>query len=174
MNLESYRDEIKLRLTGYVIEMELDDAALDKIINAAFREIQRYIDSTKFITIPYARCIDMSPYKVSSVSRVYRTEGFTGATATEKQPVDPMYAAQWQFLSGTGNLYNFNNYVQNYLAWNTALQMRNTTSTDLAHIYDKSSDKLYINISTGYPDSITIEYVPKYDRYSSQIISSIN
>jgi hypothetical protein len=71
-----------------------------------------------------------------------------------------MYASQWQLLSGTGNMYNFNDYVYNYSAYNTLQQIRNTTSTDLAFRYDKSSNKLYINIATSNPQSITIEYVP--------------
>jgi hypothetical protein len=41
--------------------------------------------------------------------------------------------------------------------------MRNTTSTDLAFRYDKASNKLYINIASNNPITITIEYVPRYD-----------
>ena len=48
--------------------------------------------------------------------------------------------------------------------------MRNTLSTDLAFRYDKSSNQLYINVSSGTPDTITIEYVPRYDDIS-EIVS---
>ena len=81
-------------------------------------------------------------------------------------PVDPMYAAQWQMLSGTGNLYNFQDYVYDFAAWNTLLQIRSTISTDLAFIYNKDSEKLYINMSQNFPTNITIEYVPRYDDVS--------
>ena len=35
-------EEIKLELTGQVLEMELDDSTLDLIINKSLRELQRY------------------------------------------------------------------------------------------------------------------------------------
>ena len=37
VELAAYRDEIKLRLTGGVIDLELNDAAIDGCINSAFR-----------------------------------------------------------------------------------------------------------------------------------------
>ena len=46
MERKAYRDEIKLLLTGNILDLELDDATLDKIINSALREIQRYISSS--------------------------------------------------------------------------------------------------------------------------------
>lgn len=168
MELAAYKDEILFKLTGGVLECELDDGALEKVLNAALREVQRYIDTTVIKTIPFDNCIDLSEYNVSSVSRVYRAKGFMandsdGGTTT---PADPMYASQWQLLSGTGNMYNFNDYVYNYSAYNTLQQIRNTTSTDLAFRYDKSSNKLYINIATSKPQNITIEYVPRYNDVS--------
>lgn len=168
MTQEQYRNEIKLKLTGYLLEMEINDAVLDSIINSALREVQRYICDTTFITIPYKSCIDLSnkentnniQINVNSVSRVYRTEGYVNVN--DATTMDPMQVAQWQLLSGTGNMYNFQDYVYNYLSWNTLLQIRNTTSTDLAFVFDKSTNNLYINISSDAPSYITIEYVPKY------------
>lgn len=171
MNKSAYRDEIRLRLTGGLLELELDDGTLDKVIDAAMREIQRYICSTKIVTIPYSKCIDLSQVKdesgnnikVSSISRIFRTNGYLDTSADRGGMLDPMYVAQWQILSGTGNLYNFQDYMSNYMSWNTLLQIRNTTSTDLLFKYDKASNKLYINIVSDLPSHITIEYVPRYD-----------
>ena len=168
MTTDEFRDEIKLKLTGYLIEMELDDPTLDRIIKSALREVQRYICETNFITIPYKKCIDLSnkentngvQIKVNSVSRVYRTEGYVNNG--DSTTMDPMQVAQWQMLSGTGNMYNFQDYVYNYLSWNTLLQIRNTTSTDLSFIFDKASNNLYINTSNETPTLITVEYVPEY------------
>ena len=145
MDLSAYKDEIIFKLTGGILECELDDSSLDKVINAAFREVQRYIDTTVIKTIPYQNCIDLSDYNVSAVARVYRARGFIADDGGKNtlSPADPMYASQWQLLSGVGNMYNFNDYVYNYAAYNTLLQIRNTTSTDLAFRYDKSSNKLY-------------------------------
>ena len=80
LTLEEYREEIKLKLTGYVLEIELYDDTIDKIIHSALREMQRYLSATNLITIPFSKCIDLSsitdgsgnPVKISSVSRVYR------------------------------------------------------------------------------------------------------
>jgi hypothetical protein len=168
MELQAYKEEILFKLTGGVLECELDDKALTQVLNASLREVQRYIDTTVIKTIPFDNCIDLSDYNVSSVSRVYRAKGFQANESSEstQTPADPMYASQWQLLSGTGNMYNFNDYVYNYSAYNTLQQIRNTTSTDLAFRYDKSSNKLYINIATSKPKSITIEYVPRFNDVS--------
>lgn len=162
MDITAYRDEIKLRLTGGVLDTELTDDVLNRIINASLREIQRYICSTKVITIPFKRCIDLTEYKVNSVSRVLRTQGYATDNSTLSL-TDPMYVSQWQLLAGPGNLSNFQNYAYNYMTWNTLLQMRNTSSTDLAFIFDKSTNKLYINTASDQPANITIMYVPRYD-----------
>ena len=54
-------------------------------------------------------------------------------------------------------------YVLDYAAWTTLLQMRNTTSTDMSFKYDKASNKLYINIASNTPNKVTIEYIPRFD-----------
>lgn len=102
MNKSAYRDEIRLRLTGGLLELELDDGTLDKVIDAAMREIQRYICSTKIVTIPYSKCIDLSQVKdengnnikVSSISRIFRTNGYLDTSADRGGMLDPMYVAQ--------------------------------------------------------------------------------
>ena len=85
MNIQAYRDEILLKLTGYVLESEIvgtdtagnkDYSTLDRIINSAFREIRRYYCSTRLATIPFSSCIDLSEVGVSSVSAVYRSKGY--------------------------------------------------------------------------------------------------
>lgn len=96
MDITAYRDELRLKLTGGILDLELDDTTLDKIINSAFREIQRYIDTTRLATIPYQPCIDLSDAGVSSVSRVFRAEGYlgNGTSTNSTQMTDPMQAAQ--------------------------------------------------------------------------------
>ena len=39
MDLSAYRDELKLRLTGFVTGLEINDEALDGCINVAFRQV---------------------------------------------------------------------------------------------------------------------------------------
>ena len=164
MNINAYIDEIKLKLTGGVLDLEITDEAISKTVYSAMREVQRYIDTTRTITIPYSSCIDLTSYNVSSVSRVYRAEGYFAedGTGIGTSPGDPVYMAQIQMLSGNGTINGLTEFTSNYAAWNTALQIRNTVSTDLAFRYDKSSEKLYINIAFDTPPRITIEYIPVY------------
>ena len=108
--------------------------------------------------------------KINSVVRIFRADGYVGDSASSTGMVDPMYASQWQLLGGTSNMRNFQDYMYNYGSWNTLMQIRNTTSTDLAYRYDKSSNKLYINVASNLPSRITIEYVPRYDDVS-EIVS---
>lgn len=167
MDLDAYREEVKFKVTGGLLNLEIDDSAVDKVINASLREIQRYICSTKIITIPYSKCIDLTDYHVNAVTNVYRTNSMsTGDINYVGTQIDPMQASYWQLASGTGSLYNFQNYAYNYASWNTLQQISNTISTDLAYYFDKSENKLYINTSQGTPTNITIEYVPRYDDVS--------
>lgn len=165
MDLQGYISELKLKLTGGVLDLELSDDNLAQLVNAALREVQRYIDSTRIITIPYKACIDLTKYNVSSVSRVFRADGYVIANSDIDDSAaytDPMYLGIWQMMSGNGNSYGINQWAYNYGAWNTALQIRNTLSTDLIFRFDKSTNQLYINVAFDVPDKITIEYVPYY------------
>ena len=161
MNITEYVEEIKLELTGNLLHLEIPDATIAQVVNKAFREIQRYIDSSELITVPYSACIDLKDSQVSSVVNVYRVKTTSGMD--NPMLVDPLWAEQVQFLSGAaGNMYNLNNWVQNYAAWCTSLQIRNTLSTDLAYKYDKQGQKLYINCAYNRPTYITIEYIPNF------------
>lgn len=172
-SLTDIRDEIKLKLTGDLLETELEDNTINKIIASAFRELQRYITTTRFITLPYKRCIDLSKkedtngeeLKVNYIAQIYRTEDLvgTGDGSASSSSYDPMQVAQWQLLSGMGNLMYFQDAVYNFGAWTTMQQIRNTLSTDLAFTFDKSTKKLYINVSEGTPQFITIEYIPHFE-----------
>ena len=169
MELADYRKEIQLKLTGDLLEFELDDNTIDDIIAASLRELQRYFTSTNLITLQYKPCIDLSnpadtngeQLTVNSVVMVYRTEDLSGSgSANSTGYSDPMQVAQWQIVSGMGNLTNFQDAVWNYGAWTTLEQIKNTVSTDLAFRFDKSTNRLYVNVSNGTPATITVEYIP--------------
>lgn len=164
MKLQQYVEEIKLELSGGLLELEMPDTTIAQYVTRALREVQRYIDIPKLVTVPYAPCIDLEGWKYNSIVKIYRTEGFIGNTAINKDlPNDPMYMQQWMIYSNGGSMYNLDNYVMNYLSYNTLLQMRNTLSTDVSWKEDKEAKKLYINIAYDSPKLITIEYIPVYD-----------
>ena len=54
MTMQDIINEIRLELTGYILEMEIDDKTLESIVNKALREIGRFWDETTMITVPYA------------------------------------------------------------------------------------------------------------------------
>lgn len=169
MDRQAYRDEILFRLGGGLLDIELDEKAIDMCINVAFREVQRYICSSTLMTIPYKSCIDLSTLpdgvKVDTVTNVFRAQSMGGVTSDGTAGTDPMLVAQWQLNSGIG-MANITNYVYNYAAWNTLYQIRNEMSTDLSFYVDKIDNKLYINCSLGAPDLITIEFIPRFDDVS--------
>ena len=164
MTEQEYIENIKLELTGGILALEIPDETLSKILKRTLQEVQRFIDSTEFITVPYASCIDISNSKISSVSRVFRVQGYTGDTelGMTTTVMDPMYVQTWMAFTNGGTMYNFNDYVLNYAAYNTLLQMRNTTSTDMAFKQDHQAGKLYINAAFDKPVAVTIEYVPVF------------
>lgn len=166
--MQAIKDEIVLKLTGDVLDIELSDASLVKIINSSLREIQRYIDTFALATIPYSKCIDMRPYKANAVVKVYRGEGYINSTSTDEDAmvVDPLYASQWQILTTVGNVNNMTDFTYRLASWSSLQQIRNTMSTDLSFLYDKSAEKLYINISQDIPKEITIMYIPRFDDVS--------
>lgn len=166
MDMKGYIEEVKLNVTGGLLELEIDDATLMKIVNSAMRELQRYICSTRIITVPYQQCIDLSEYKVNAVARVYRadTSGMSSASSTSNNVVtDPLALSLWQLTSNSGNMYNFNDYVSRYGSYSTLQQVYNTLSTDLIFYYQDAEQKLYINTSMGAGTNVTIEYVPRFE-----------
>lgn len=171
MDRNAFIDEIRFRLTGSVLETEIDEAGFNSILNMTLREVQRYIRDTKVITIPYSKCIDTStlkdednnPIKIAGVDRVYRTSG--SASSVDYTTSDPV-ALQYYTLYGLGSMRSFQSQLYNYMSWNTMSQIQNTLSTDLIFKYDRYGEKLYISVNSGTPAEITIEYIPRFDDVS--------
>jgi len=165
MNTQDVIEEVKLELTGAVLELELEDETIALVVKKALRELQRYWDESTIINIPFASCIDYTGTPLensSSIVKVYRTIGIGNATdATNALTMDPLYAQQWMVFSNAGTMYNLQDYVLNYAAWNTLTQVRNTISTDMAFREDKHAHRLYLNNNMSAPGMIAVEYIPK-------------
>ena len=164
MKIEEILDEIKIELTGYVLDMEITDETLVSIVKKALRELERFWDETTMLTVPFASCIDLEgeffKEKVSSIVKVYRTEGL-GDSGGISVMNDPVQMAQFAIFSNGGTIYNLNDYILNYASYVTINQMRNTMSTDMAFKEDRHNKKLYINRAMSAPNMVTIEYIPK-------------
>ena len=166
MTLTDIIEEIKLEVSGAgVLELEITDDDIAAVVKKVLRELQRYWDETTMVTIPFASCIDFSgtPLEDSlSIVKVYRTVGVGNSEdAGNALTMDPMYAQQWMIFSNAGTMYCLQDYVMNYAAWNTLIQVRNTMSTDLAFEEDRHNHKLYINCNSSLPGMITVKYIPK-------------
>ena len=164
MKLEEIIDELKLELTGYILDMEITDETLVSVVKKALRELERYWDETSMISCPFASCIDLDgeffKEKVSSIVKVYRTEG-TGESATGISVMnDPLQLAQFAIFSNGGTMYNLQDYIMNYASWMTVYKIKNTMSTELSFKEDRHNKKLYIN-NYNAPSMVTIEYIPK-------------
>ena len=168
MQLTDYIEYIKLELTGDILQLEISDEIIAKIVKQSLVEVQRYIDETKLIQVPFASCIDLTNFKHSSITNVYRCDavGDAGNGNGGISSVDPAAAQMWMAYSNGGTMYNLNNYLLNYMTYNTLLQIRNTSSTDLAFREDRHDNKLYINISANRPTQVVIEYVPIFEDVS--------
>lgn len=162
MKMQAYVDEIKLAVTGGILNLEIDDTVIKKIVNSAMRELQRYICSTKLITLPYSKCIDLSNYKINAITKVFRADGVESTNSNTSVTTDPLQLSFYQLASG-GNMYNLNDYISRYASWNTLQQINNTTSTDLIYYFEDAEKKLYINTSMSNNSKVSIEYVPRYD-----------
>jgi hypothetical protein len=165
MKLEDLLDEIKLELTGHVLDMEITDETLVSVVKKSLRELERFWDETTMITVPFASCIDLDgeffKEKVSSIVKIYRTEGFGESAGNISSFNDPLQMAQFAIFSNGGTMYNLQDYVMNYASWMTMYQIKNSMSTDLAFKEDRHNKKLYINQAMSKPNFVTIEYIPK-------------
>lgn len=164
--LKDYIEDVKLELTGGVLELEIPDDTIGRVVNRAFGELQRYIDETRLVEVPFSRCIDLSGFKHRNIVGVYRTNAVGDTPSGADGMMDPMYASIWMTFGNGVTMYNLNNYLLNYMSYNTLLQTRNTISTDLAFKENRQEDKLYINVSTGIPQTVAIEYIPVFDDVS--------
>jgi hypothetical protein len=157
-------EEIKLELTGGLLELEIEDVQIELAIKKALRELQRYWDESSFVTVPFESCIDLKKYQLDScaIVKVYRMDGMGEGGGTLNAMSDPLYAQQFMIFSNAGTMFNLQDYVMNFAAWTTMQQTRNTISTDLSFREDKHNHKLYIN-SMSSPGYITIEFIPKLE-----------
>jgi hypothetical protein len=165
MKLEDVLDEVKLELTGHVLDMEINDETLVSVVKKSLRELERFWDETTMITVPFASCIDLDgeffKEQVSSIVKVYRTEGVGDSSSGLSVTNDPIQMAQFAIFSNGGTMYNLQDYVMNYAAWMSMYQIKNTMSTDMSYREDRHNKKLYINRSGSTPNLVTIEYIPK-------------
>ena len=116
MTIQDVISEVRLELTGDILDLEIDDSTIESVIKKSLRELERYFDETTLVTVPFASCIDLSgspldlKEKVSSIVNVYRTNALGDVNNGMS---DPMYMQQYMIFSNGGTMYNLNDYLLN-------------------------------------------------------------
>lgn len=183
MTMDAYVDEVKFKLTGGVYECEIDNAGIQKVIEYSLRELQRFLNLTRFITVPFSSCIDTSEMHISDVRFVYVANsnyGIANMAATgntygdetdyagqpsiyANSPIDPMLWSAY-YLGSSGTVSNFTNYVDDFYAYTMTRKALNTSDLKrLVFNFNKQSEKLYINNNSADCRAVTIEYIPRID-----------
>ena len=161
MTMSDYIDSIKLQLFAGILEPELDDATLEKLINLSLVEMNRYYSVTDILTLPASSCISLVEHpEVDLVVNVFRTTALGTTENAGSSMSDPMYISQMAMYNLGTSYYN-NNWIYNFSNYNQLQRIQNTLSTDLQFRQDKKSNLLYINYSQGVPAYVSIEYVPR-------------
>ena len=142
---------IERQLGGQVLDLELTPSDIKDIIDDSFMEVKHYIEDIYTITVPYAECMDLTPYNVHSVESVMRCQDsiLTGT-------VFPIPALS--YISTSTGVYDIDDYVN-------ALQVKrnlNIISTDMQFHWDGPNKKLYLVANQIRPNSVTIYFKPEY------------
>jgi hypothetical protein len=102
MELLDYIDDIKLQLTGGILESEISDEEYGRLIMLSMKEMNRYYNVTELLEVPGNSCIDLNEYpQVGTIVNVYRTSSL-GSSESVSSASDPVYVSQLQ-------MYNFGN-----------------------------------------------------------------
>lgn len=149
-------DRIKLMLGGDVLKIEIPDSSIYNLIDIAIETLSPYIPDTRYKTVDFARCIDLSNDDCEEVLRV-------------------MPGTQLASAYGVGDEYNFgfnmNSANSAILAsWTSqdSFRLRAVATTvarscmpdvNISFDYDRTTHKLYLHpgITLG---PVTIEYIP--------------
>ena len=145
MNVTELVEDIKLLLGGGVVRLEVGDEDIEKLIKFAFKKIKPYISDRKLITVPSARCIDMTDKKVLEVIRVY--------------PTSIVVADSSQGVSDKELLFDFQVYrTGSNIKTSKADIVRRYSVDDFEIPFEFEDGKLYISVGSVY-SGVTVEAI---------------
>lgn len=167
MEMKDYLRKIKTALgtNTDLIDLEIDDDELTNIVNDSLDDMKPYISTTKLMTLPYRKVIDLKDKGVYNVYQVFRGTP-TGPINTEGVPDEAMLFGG----SGAGNLlmtgdYSINGHTVDMFEQVNLRLAANMYQNALRGLNDVdftySDHKLYVDLSKTTPN-ITIEYSPLY------------
>lgn len=145
---------IKDQLGGQVLDLELNDEQIKKIVEQSFKQIIHYISDLYTLHTTYNNCIDLSKYNVDNVQYVLRGQDNISVGLPFELP----------YLTLLNNNGSSNINLDNYMNALTVKRNMNYLSTDLDFVWDKPNQKLYITANPVKPSSIVIVFKPQYNK----------
>lgn len=159
MNRDQYIAIIKARLGGQLLDIELTGEQIGELVDIAFMELNPYIDTPYFKTLPANSCIDLSNENVRAILYVVR------ANASSINSTVDISAMLFSPLTYTTNQYStLNGYtgttslLKGYTTSLIYQQIRNTTQQDLDYTWDGREQKLYLYQQLPTSQMITVVY----------------
>lgn len=154
---------IRRKLGDPPIRVELNDDQINDCIDDALDEVSPWIVQRQFITVPAARCIDMTEYKPAYVIYVHKAS----STATDGNSPQLDIFNPYSYTVITSNRAMVYDRLEQIIYSRSNSTLKDNISYKLIKSYDtelsKRVYKLYLDV--GYPvsDKVTIEYSPQID-----------
>ena len=159
MNRDQYIAIIKARLGGQLLDIELTGEQIGELVDIAFMELNPYIDTPYFKTLPANSCIDLSNENVRAILYVVRANAGSINSTVDSS------AMLFSPLTYTTNQYStLNGYtgttslLKGYTTSLIYQQIRNTTQQDLDYTWDGREQKLYLYQQIPTSQMITVVY----------------
>jgi hypothetical protein len=149
MQLQDYVDGIKTQLGYAVVQIEISDDSIGKLVMQALQELKRYISDTRTVTVPYNESMDLTPYEIYDVKYIMRTNNPTRIADFN----DVVYMSINKFPPNSLSLTDYRRMM-------LINQAKNTLSTDLEFHWE--APMLYVSTTYPKPDEITVAYTPDY------------
>lgn len=170
MEKVEYINTIKAQLGAPILDIELTDKDISQLVDIAFRELNSYIDTPFFKTIPYTNgCIDVSDLRIKAILYVMRgtiNTNTTNMTNSNQLLFGTNYLLTNKYSSMNGYSGQVSNLMSGYTTSLLYQQIRNTIEQDLDFTFDRRSQKLYINQQLPASYEITLVYNKIFEEVS--------
>lgn len=150
MTYEEYSNLILNMLGSPIVEVEVKDK-INSYIDVAFLEIKPSISTTKLLTIPYAKVVDLTDKGVYTIVSIFR-----GDIQDDYLNVSDESLMYGNSIVATEGFIDSHSLRMNLLLKQFANTI--TPTSDIDFVYKKPI--LYIDMSGNPSQTVTLEYIP--------------